>query len=178
LSQLFACIVEVPIVKQWSRFLLMLALVFIPGSFALAKGIIVAIVVTSPELAEPLRITDQQVLRQFSIYSGPDTRWRSNGGPWNTDYSGIFIDFPGGAVQAPEPGILVFDVEFYISFGTDQEPAELPFRIQYAMDPAVEGAYIFLPQGNPYVNHGVEGNWFRSTDSWEALIRPDIQRGL
>ncbi len=143
-----------------------------------AKGVTVKIVVSGNDFSEPLSITDQSIVGQFSIWSGPNSKWRAKDGPWNTDYSGIFIDFPNGVIDSLPSSLVQFEIEFFIAGTPTDEPADQTYKIRYAINPTEPGGYMYLPTGNPFVYHGVEGNWFRSTSSWEELVRPAIQSKL
>lgn len=164
--------------KTLARLVLCTALFFFLVPQSWAKGVTVKITVTGETLADPISITDPDVVSAFSIWSGPNSRWRSRNGAWQTDYSHTFIDFPGGHVESPPEDILRFEVEFHIGPTPTDPPDEQTYKVQYAIDPSETEGYIYLPRGNPFIHHGVEDNWFRSTQSWEALVRPVIQEAL
>ena len=153
------------------------AILLFVGHLAWAKGVTVRITVNGPSLEEPLQITDPGVVREFSIWSGPNSRWRFRAGTTKTDYSRIYIDFPGGIVDAPED-TLYFNVEFHIARTPADEPDTATYKVRYAINPARAGGYFYLPNGNPFIHHGVEDNWFRSTESWENLVRPIIEGAI
>ena len=59
----------------------------------------------------------------------------------------------------------------------------LAYVVSYDYDPSAKRGFVFLPgKGDPfyYVNigsvghHGLEGNWFFPTASWEDFVRPLI----
>jgi hypothetical protein len=164
--------------KTLVRRILVLALFVVMAPGALAKGVTVKIAVSGGSLKSPLAITDPAVVGQFSIWTGPNSRWRGQDGVWHTDYHGAYVDFPAGAVPALPHDTLGFDVEFFVASMPDQPPIEETYRVRYAMEPDHAGGYVFLPQGNPFIHHGVEGNWFRSTEAWEDLVRPLIMEAL
>ena len=145
---------------------------------AWSKGITVRIDIAGDGLAEPLEITDRAIVQQFSIWSGPNSHWRSKGGPMNTDYGQIFIDFPRGVIETPTDVPLQFDVVFHLARTPDEQPFEETYNVRYEFDPSTVGGYMYLPGGNPFIYHGVEDNWFHSTESWEQAVRPLIQRSL
>jgi hypothetical protein len=161
-----------------TRIIFCLALFLVVSPAAWSKGVTVRIDVSGDGLSGPLSVTDPKIVEQFSIWSGPNSRWRSDGGPWNTDYSRIFIDFPGGTVDAPPDGLLRFEVEFIIAGTPTDPPFDTTYNVQYAFDPSIANGYIYLPDHNPFISHGVENNWFNSTQSWEELVRPIIQQAL
>ena len=154
--------------------LVILVLALVQVETASAKGVTVEITVSRQSVPTPLSITDPDICGQFSIWSGPNSRYRIRGGDWQTDYSGIFIDFPGGPIDTIPDGLLAFDVEFHIADTPDEPRWDNTYRVRYAIDPDATGGYMFLPRGNPFIHHGVEDNWFRSTGSWEAAVRPLI----
>ena len=154
----------------------LLALAFSSGAWS--KGVTVRIDISGGGLAETLEITDQVVVEQFSIWSGPRSRWRSKGGPWNTDCGRIFIDFPSGVIETPTDAPLQFDVEFHLARTPDEKPLEETYKVRYEFEPSTSGGYMYLPMGNTLISHGVEDNWFQSTEAWERAVRPLIQRSL
>ncbi len=143
-----------------------------------AKGVTVQITISGETLPEPIVITDPDVVGAFSIWSGPNSRWRSRNGPWQTDYSGIFVDFPGGNVPPPADDFFRFDVEFYVARTPTDPPYDKTYRVLYSIEPSEAGGYMYIARGNPFITHDVEGSWFRSTESWEALVRPIIEEVL
>ncbi len=155
-----------------------LVLMLLVGAPVLAKGVTVEIVVSAADSADSLSITHPDVVQQFSIWSGPNSRWRVKDGDWQTDYSRIYMDFPGGAVDAPSTDAQLFHIEFHIASTPGDEPWDETYHVRYALEPTEAGGYFYLPAGNPLIHHGVEGNWFRSTDSWEDSVRPLIVEWL
>lgn len=143
-----------------------------------AKGITVKIVVRGSELTQPVVISDVETVGQFSIWSGPNSRWRSRNGEWQTDYGGIFIDFPAGKAPARPAGLIEVDVEFHLADSPESNPWDEPYRVRYGWVPLESGGFFYLPTRNPFVYHGVEGHWFHSTESWERLVRPSIENHL
>lgn len=160
------------------RLTLFLLLMVLSIPVVLAKAATVKIVVSGDDLAEPIAITDADVVSQFSIWSGPNSRWRARNGSWNTDYSRIFIDFPGGPIDPPLGDLAKFKVEFHVAVTRIENSPEEIYTVLYAFDPIEAIGYMYLPTGNPFIHHGVEDNWFRSTDAWENLVRPMIQDRL
>ena len=142
----------------------------VPGALA-AKGPTVSIEVSGDTLAEPLAITDADLVARFSIWNGPGVR--ANGKQVHLDperQDGRFIDWPKGIAAGPPERAQRYAV--LLRIGADNGRA---YRLTYAFQPSAEGGYIFLPKANvALISHGVEGNWFYSTPAWEALIRPII----
>ena len=174
----YAARFEVPVMKNLIRTVLFLTLVFVFTPPVLAKGVTVKITVSNAGLEAHLAITDPGVVGKFSIWTGPNSRWRTKGGEWQTDYSGAFVDFPAGTVESTPEDLLRFDVEFFVAAMPEQSPIEETYKMRYAMEPSRAGGYVYLPSGNPFIYHGVEGHWFHSTQAWENLVRPLIQQAL
>ena len=143
-----------------------------------AKGITAEIVVRGSELTQPVVIADVETVGQFSIWSGPNSHWRSRIGEWQTDYGGLFIDFPAGKAPGRPAGLIEFDVEFHLADSPESNPWDEQYRVRYGWVPLESGGFFYLPTRNPFVHHGVEGHWFRSTESWERLVRPSIENHL
>ncbi len=162
--------------RSAKAFAVLFALVLM--SSASAKSVIVKIVVQGDALTEPLIITDEHVIEQFSIWSGPNSRSRRKGEAWEIDYSGAFIDFSAGMADSRPSGLTQFEVEFHLAESRIGAYLDETYDVRYAMNPAKPGGYFYLPIGNPYIYHGVEGNWLHSTEHWEELLRPAIQDRL
>ena len=160
------------------RYFVLFALIVFLTPSIFAKGATVKIEISSAQLSKPISVTDPDIVGEFNIWSGPNSRWRSKNGSWITDYSFIFIDFPGGVISSPPDNLFTFDVEFHIAGAPDQPPVEETYKVQYAINPSENGGYMYLPTGNLFVYHGVEGNWFRSIESWEKLVRPIVEQTL
>ena len=149
-------------------------------SAATAKGVTAKIVINGEALADPIIITDAAILDRFSIWSGPSSGWVRNG-EVRPDYQGIFIDFPAGPAGDRPAGIVQFEVAFHLADTRDSDAWDHVYRVEYAMRPSVRGGFFFLPalpENTALIRHGVEGHWFKSTDSWEAAVRPLIEESL
>ena len=155
--------------------LIVAAFTVLLASSVWAKGVTVKIVVSGDYLTEPVVITDEEIVRQFSIWSGPNSIFRVRGGEWRTDYSGTFINFPAGKAAIRPTGMIEFDVEFHLADSREGGYWEDSYRVRYAINPAESGGFFYLPTGNPFIYHGVEGNWLHSTQAWEELVRPTVE---
>lgn len=154
----------------------MLAFLLIPAAWG--KGVTARIVVSGDLLPTPIVITDQRVLEQFSIWSGPNSRFRVQGGEWQTDYSRIFIDFPAGVLDEHPAGVSEFNIEFFQASTWGDAVWDDTYSVRYAFAAEGSGGFFYLPRSNPFIHHGVEGHWLRSTAEWEASVRPLIERAM
>jgi hypothetical protein len=81
-----------------------------------------------------------------------------------------------------------YEVTFRVETEETRNDAATKYVVLYEFDPAAKGGYIYLPRANDrsiaggapanggLIHHGVEGNWFNSTGTWERLVRPIIER--
>lgn len=135
--------------------------------------------IASDAMDAPIEVTEPDVVGKFHIWNGPGVR--ANGKPTHLDpanQEGYFIDWPKGTIEPPDQA-LMFDVTFRLG-DRDSDPRQWrKYPVTYAFRPGEAGGYIHLPyKGRELIIHGVEDNWFRSSDAWEALIRPIIERGV
>ena len=137
-----------------------------------------------------LTLSGADTAGQFSIWSGPGT------GGWTAeDSSGSaptshrdFADWKAGVVQLPRDS-KVYKVRFYCADkdvpAREDAPSHLCYGVRYAISGDGTG-FIQIPaatdmdfKGNTQsIYRGVEGSWFRSSDLWEALVRPRIDEAL
>jgi hypothetical protein len=150
---------------------------------ALAKGDLVRIEVTGPQLSEPLVVADSKVLREFFIWSGPNSGPRhSIGSPQSAD-SPSFIAWQEGIKEQVPKGMTVYDVSFFHVFRNQPRDGRLTYAVKYAYDAVTKRGYIYLPgpgEENYRLNvstifHDVEGHGFLASSRWESLIAPLIQ---
>jgi hypothetical protein len=153
---------------------------------ALAKSEIARIEIRGAHLESPLEIADPQIVRNFSIWIGPGAR--VNGEPVHLDPQtarGMFIDWPKGMAKVHPKGLKRYDVTFHLGVEPGRiVPSErwTRYNVVYEFDPATGTGFFYLPAAadgrdalNPAIGHGVEGNWFYSTRTWESLVRPLIE---
>lgn len=136
--------------------------------------------IASDAMDAPIEITEPEVVDSFHIWNGPGLR-DANGKPTHLDpanQEGYFINWPKGTAEPPDQA-LMFDVTFRLG-ERDSDPRQWrKYPVTYAFRPGEAGGYIYLPdKGQDLIIQGVEGNWFYSSDAWEALIRPIIERGV
>jgi hypothetical protein len=158
--------------------LLALLLAALPAA---AKSKTVKIRITGGDIVVPLEITDRGIVDSFFVYTGPGVA--INGKPANLDPDaqwGAFIDWPRGRVQRKPAGPLRFQVGFYCGGRSEW----LCYQATYEYDPTCPDGFIYLPgrddkrytRNVSTIVHGVEGSWFRSSSTWESLVRPQIDR--
>jgi hypothetical protein len=147
-----------------------------------SKGRTVKIEVRGDHLTSPIEITDPSVLKSFNIWNGPGVR--INNEPVHMDpnkQAGAFIDWPKGMISERPGGLQRCEVLFYIE---GRQPPHNRYIVLYEFDLSMENGYIYLPgrgdesgRTNTFlISHGVEGNWFRSSNAWEKLVRPIVEK--
>lgn len=157
---------------------LILACALIAGT-AWGKAPTTQIDIASEAMDASIEVTDPDVVGKFHIWNGPGVR--VDGKPTHLDpanQKGFFINWPNGATEPPDHA-LTFDVTFRLGNPDSDPRVRSEYRVTYAFRPSDAGGYVYLPDTDKNVRlivHGVEGNWFRSSDAWEALIRPIIER--
>lgn len=75
-----------------------------------AKGTTTRIIVTGPQLSEPIQLRDRDVVAPFNVWSGPGTTMN---GVESMD--GFIVDWRGGAVQPPVANLERFELSFHAS---------------------------------------------------------------
>jgi hypothetical protein len=156
---------------------------------ASAKGRTVAIEIKGATLTMPITISDADIVSRFNIWNGPGVRVNGQPDHLNPDKEfGRFIDWPKGTVGERRTGVQRYEVTFRIETEGARNDAATKYLVLYEFDPTAAGGYIYLPRANDrsvaggapanggLIYHGVEGNWFNSTDAWERLVRPVIER--
>ena len=156
-----------------------------------SKGEIIKIEIEGNNLSSPIEITDPDIVRQFSIWTGPGVSTRGPDGVPNPPAyldpnlsAGRFIDWPKGTVAERPTGLQRYDVTFYIGSREPVTKVQGTYVITYEIDPSTEHGYVYLPTGSKqtwnttFIYHGVEGNWFHSSNKWEALVRPLIEKTI
>jgi hypothetical protein len=124
---------------------------------------------------------------QITIWSGTGTTMTAADGTRRTPTSDRdFADWTAGAVEAPRE-VQTFNVSFYCKAC---EPARSDtwrcYSVRYAPGRNGERGYIQIPPAGDddyeinvrTIYRGVEGQWFRASERWEALVRPRIEAAL
>ena len=152
-----------------------LLLVLLLAATAEAKGPVVRIEIRDGVHA-PLVITDGPIVDRFSIWNGPSVRTYDAGGVENPPThvlevdDGRFIDWPAGVVREHGVGLPRFEVSFYVETPHNGLREHV---VAYEIDLSAGQGYIYPPLWeNTLIWHGVEGDWFRASDSWDELVMP------
>jgi len=162
-----------------------------------AKAPTILVEVKGAGLTSPIEITSPEALRKYTFSPGP--------GPYGGSYDpGSIIDWKSGFVFAPDSwGMARFPdgrclqppsrrehyaVFFYWpSRSRPQCFTEKPclvYVLFYDYDPSSKRGFVYLPgKGEQWhgldinvVYHGVEGHWFKATDSWTGFVRALIAK--
>jgi hypothetical protein len=152
--------------------------VVVPASLG-AKGETTLIMITGGDLASPVRIADQVILRQFQVWSGAGTFRRLGGGDPIEGTEGFIVDWSSGVVGDPPEGLPRYEVAFYTGLS-----AGLAYVVFYEPDASNERGYIYLPGRGEELcvsntrsilrGHGFEGHWLRATRAWQQAAAPFI----
>jgi hypothetical protein len=138
----------------------------LPTPVAVAKPELVKIEIRGGSLTGPVEITDPNIVRRFSVWTGPGTSdgWRAQ--------PRAFIDWPKGEATGRPSGLQRYEVRFYWEVN-----GESIYRVWYEFDPRKEGGFMYLSgRHTSTIVHGVEGRWFHSSSEWETVIRPYLEK--
>lgn len=164
-------------------------LLALPASALLsAKGTTVRIAVSGGGLAAPIEISRPEVLEQFNVWAGPGTRGGSRDpatGEWREveGSEGFVADWRAGAITAMPSGLQRYEVSFFVRYygsSTDQ----LAYVVHYARDATRNEGYVRVPGpedewyrlNTRSIRRGVEGQWFRASAAWQAVVAPLLPR--
>ena len=154
---------------------------------AWSKGETIQIDIDGADLTSPIEITDPAIVSKFNIWNGPGVSTSSYGVPNPPAYldpnrpAGRFIDWPEGIIKTRPEDLDRYQVSFRIAGRENARNSVQSYKVLYEFGPDSDHGYMYLPKfSDPsYVGgliyHGVEGNWFYSSASWEALVRPIIE---
>jgi hypothetical protein len=150
----------------------------VPSRF-LAKGVTTKIIIDGAGLAKPIEITDQKVLANFNVWTGPGTVSTQQG--FNANAPGFIIDWPQGPVAQLPQALRKYQVSFY---SDDLSNERAIYVVYYAITPGSEQGYVYLPGKSDEwwklnvssITRGVEGKWFHAWDTWESIARPLIKK--
>jgi hypothetical protein len=126
---------------------------------------------------------DGSPAERITIWSGPGTRMTlADGTSHMTVTEQDFADWKGGAVDAPRDRP-VYSIKFFCKAC---EPARRDtwrcYGVRYAPGRDGERGYIQIPRPGDEeyelnvrtIYRGVEGRWYRATESWDALMRAHL----
>src|SRR5262245_28694584 len=108
-----------------------------------AKGATTKITITSARLHTPVEITDPEILKNFSVWSGPGTFANDVEGT-----EGFIIDWASDAVQERPNSPSSYEVSFYVKYANrpaSEQDDQLAYKVLYATDPSSGDGYVYLP---------------------------------
>jgi len=154
----------------------LLSLFGAPASLLAGAWVISEINISGGDLAAPVQITDQAVIRKFSPFAGPGSGVQTAAG--YTPYSkpgGFVVDWSRGTTAAP--GNVV---TYYVQFRSLSP--EHSYRLRYTVDRSSGETFAYLPgkgeqeykENVSMVLHGIEGNWFHAWLEWDKVAKPLI----
>jgi len=143
-----------------------------------AKGITTRVRITGATLAQPVELTQPDVLQGFNVWSGPGTFLNDVEAT-----EGFIVDWAAGVTEPPLTGES-FDVSFYIMDANrtaSREQERLAYVVRFRMAANGRG-YVYLPgPGDEFyglnvasILRGGEGKWFHSTREWDQTVRQRI----
>lgn len=147
-----------------------------------AKGDIVRIEVRGEALAEAVAITDRRI-QNFHVWTGPGVNNVAA-----EDAEGFIANWKNGAVSTPPARVPRYELSWYAAChqGANCRSTQpsLVYVVVYARDPSSGYGFVYLPaRGEPSydlnvrsIYRGVEGHWFRTTESWDRFIDPALAR--
>lgn len=150
-----------------SAFLVSLILLICSCATYYSKGAPDKIVMRGDRLAQPVEMTDREILKGFDVYSGQ------------------FIDWKKGLVAAPPNQDIAYEVFFYMKWKErhskyDQGNLKLIYSVRYV--PGRDGApgYVYLPGRDDdrysinistIIREGDDGKWHQASPAWDALMK-------
>ena len=166
--------------RLYVLFIFVLICVIHPSVFA--KGRIVKIVVSGEHLSTPIESTSETV-GQFGVWEGPGVVIGNV-----PQAKGFIADWSKGVISERRNGLDRYKVSFYEgckftdSSACHSEEPDLAYVVFYEYDPSNGQGYVYLPgKGDEWydlnvrsIYRRVEGNWFISTDEWQAFVLPLI----
>jgi hypothetical protein len=156
-----------------------LALICISGP-SWSKGAITRIVIDPTGPGSSIEITDPNVLATFTIWSGPGVAgWDMAHTTPNPGDPTFLIEWPTGPVSDLPPDLKQYKVTMYVA---DREAPGNRYEVLYRVNSSVRNGYIYLPGPDDDIGRWntwliyreVEGNWFRASQVWEAVVKPLI----
>ena len=151
---------------------LALGLLTIAPAQLFAKANTVRIKISGAGLHVPIEITDAKTLANFWVWGGPGS------GPYKTQ--SFIVDW-ARPVAPPPSSFVRYTVHFYGAAKASQD--RLIYVVHYAYDPSTRHGYVYIPgkKDKGYqlnvsaILRGVEGNWFRAWNLWDATAAPLIE---
>jgi len=140
-----------------------------------AKGPTVRIEISGPGLPGPVALTSPAVLKQFAVWAGAGVMINRV-----EQTEGFIVDWletvPGPPAAGPR-----YTVSFYVTYANrplESQPEQLAYVVSYEPDFRVGRGFVYLPgKGDEHfalntrtIHRGREGQWFRASDAWDAVV--------
>ena len=146
-----------------------------------AKAATSKITIEGADIAKPIEITDQKVLANFNIWTGPGRSSTKPGS--NANAPGLIIDWSQGSVAEPPKEARRYKVSFYAG---DPPNQRIVYVVYYAVSTGNAQGYVYLPGKSDEfyrlntwsIWRGQEGNWFPAWSVWETVARPLIDKAM
>jgi len=145
--------------KQGLPVIAAVLLAFVLSSSASAKGPVVKLVVTGPDLIEPIEITNPDAIN-VQVYGA------------------TYIDRALGPIDdVPASPVPPYRVQFYVSIPPDDE-IQMKYVVYYTWDQAQRRARVYFPGPNDaWWRHNVftvalpfQGDWYWTTETWGQAV--------
>ena len=143
----------------------------------------VCIEVRGKGLTKAVAITDPGI-QHFHVWTGPGVN-----GVAVADAEGFIANWKHGVVPSPPDRMPRYELSWYATChpgaaNCRSTQPSLVYVVLYARDPASRHGFVYLPgKGEPsydlnvrsiYRGPRVDGQWFRTTESWDRFIDPVI----
>jgi hypothetical protein len=122
-----------------------------------AKGPVVKLVVTGPDLSSPIEITDPDAI-DVNIYGA------------------TFADREGSKIEnVPASPVPPYQVRFYVAMDSDDD-IQMKYVVYYVWDSAERRARIYFPGRHNVFTVALpyEGAWYHATESWGRAVQEAI----
>jgi hypothetical protein len=172
--------------KATFRGLIGISVALVLSAVASAKGDTTKITISGAHLANPIEITDLNIVKEFQVWTGPGTTG-CIGGRSNCieGTEGFIVDWSSGAVVQRPNGLQHYEVAFYVIDARvpgQPGPEHLAYVVFYEYDPAASQGYVYVPgKGDQWYALNVtsiyrrrEGKWFQATRAWQDAVVPLI----
>jgi hypothetical protein len=131
-----------------------------------AKGRTVALVVTGPDLPEPVAVTDPAAVHGHASV-----------------YLANFIDRERGPVEdVPSTPVPPYRIMFHVAYG--QDDVRMKYVVYFAWDRAERRGRVYFPgRADPWWQHNAftillpfEGQWYYAAEGWGQAVYDAISR--
>jgi hypothetical protein len=159
-----------------------LAMMMVPVQL-FAKAEASRITIKGASLEAPIEITDERILANFSVWTGPGTTSSDRQSP---EPQSFIVDWSQASGGKPPKGMAQYEVSFYAKLPAHamSRKERLIYVVFYAYNPLTKRGYVYLPGktedwyqlNTSAIVHGVEGRWFRAWDAWDRVAAPLIEK--